>query len=363
MNFEISEEKKMEEYDVVVVGAGPAGATLARLLHKNFKVALINGQQEDKPCGGLLAPDAQKSLAGFDLTLPKDVLVDPQIFSVRTMDLRTKQQRWYQRMYMNVDRRKFDCWLLSLVGSSVDIFHEAALEIKMIEDQYHILLKEKQIKANWLVGADGANSFVRRTLGKQLKTKEYVAIQQIFPVEEQWITPFYSCIFDAETSDCCSWTISKDGLLIFGGAFPKRNCRDRFERQKEKLREWGINLDNPIKTQACKVLRPNRFRSFDMGRGRVFYVGEASGLISPSSLEGISSAMNSGRMLADCMNKCREKKQETKIEQRYWNKTRKIRFRLLAKNMKCPFMYWPFLRKVVLGSGISSIHVQMHTTE
>ena len=41
-----------------------------------------------KPCGGLISGDAQKALASFDMTLPKDVLVDPQIFAVKTIDLR-----------------------------------------------------------------------------------------------------------------------------------------------------------------------------------------------------------------------------------------------------------------------------------
>ena len=353
----------MENYDVIIVGAGPAGATLARLLEKRYKVALVNGQQEDKPCGGLLAPDAQKALAAFDLTLPKDVLVDPQIFSVRTMDLETRQQRWYQRMYMNVDRRKFDRWLIALAQKHVDLYEEPALNIRQMEGHYQVQLRNHLIAGKILVGADGANSFVRRSVGKKLKTKEYLAVQQVFETDEQLVTPFYSCIFDSETTDCCSWTISKDGTLIFGGAFPKKDARARFELQKSKLKEWGIVLENPLKTQACKVLRPNRPGSFDMGSNRIFYIGEAAGLISPSSLEGISSAMNSGRILADCLNEWVEesnKKDLKSVTSKYWRKTRAIRLRLLAKNLKCPFMYWAFLRRMVLGSGFTSIQVRMN---
>lgn len=64
------------EYDIVIVGGGPAGATLARLLPEGFKVLLIDTKSHSddggfkKPCGGLLAPDAQKSLGKFGLTLP-----------------------------------------------------------------------------------------------------------------------------------------------------------------------------------------------------------------------------------------------------------------------------------------------------
>ncbi len=69
-------------YDIAVVGAGPAAATFARCILRGNPAAallLIDGQDEKhkKPCGGLLAPDSQKALAHFDLTLPKQVLVDP----------------------------------------------------------------------------------------------------------------------------------------------------------------------------------------------------------------------------------------------------------------------------------------------
>ena len=87
----------MKSYDLIIVGAGPAGSTLARLAGTERSVLLLDGQFRNKPCGGLLAPDAQKALARFGLTLPKDVLVDPQIFSVKTIDVPTGLIRWYPR--------------------------------------------------------------------------------------------------------------------------------------------------------------------------------------------------------------------------------------------------------------------------
>lgn len=99
-------------YDVAVIGLGPAGATVARLLDSRLRVIAIDRKREaggfQKPCGGLLAPDAQKTLAHFDLVLPKSVLADPQIFAVETMDLRTRRVRYYQRYYLNMDRYAFD---------------------------------------------------------------------------------------------------------------------------------------------------------------------------------------------------------------------------------------------------------------
>ncbi|HKK95992.1 MAG TPA: hypothetical protein VJ916_06755 [Anaerovoracaceae bacterium] len=49
----------MKNYDIIIIGGGPAGSTLARLLDKKLSVLLINYNEKVKPCGGLLAPDAQ----------------------------------------------------------------------------------------------------------------------------------------------------------------------------------------------------------------------------------------------------------------------------------------------------------------
>ena len=57
-------------YDIAIIGAGPAGCTLARLLDRSYRVLLLDKRDlssEEYPgmskcCGGLLAPDAQKML-------------------------------------------------------------------------------------------------------------------------------------------------------------------------------------------------------------------------------------------------------------------------------------------------------------
>lgn len=63
---------KSECYDILIIGGGPAGATLARLLPKKYRVILIDKKEKDsgfqKPCGGLLSEDAQRSLAQLNIT-------------------------------------------------------------------------------------------------------------------------------------------------------------------------------------------------------------------------------------------------------------------------------------------------------
>lgn len=348
----------MKTYDVAVIGAGPAGSVFSKCLSDKFSVVLIDKKNDSensfkKPCGGLLAPEGQKALSKLGLNLPKSVLVDPQIFSVKTIDLDNNITKHYQRMYINCDRHKFDRWLYSSAGENVCKKEGTVTGIEKTENKYLITYSfegnEETIEAKYLVGADGAKSSVRNFLKPDFRCRKYISVQQWFSDKNP--KPFYSCIFDSKNTDCYSWSISKDGYFIFGGAYPVKNGREAFENQKKKLTEKGFVFGEPLKTEACLVLRPQNSRQFFMGKENAFLIGEAAGLISPSSLEGISSAIISGMALAEAFESGKN------ILKTYKRKTAGLRRKLVMKNLKVPFMYNKFIRFFVMKSGLLTIEV------
>ncbi|MEL7603003.1 MAG: FAD-binding protein [Bacillota bacterium] len=351
-------------YDVAIVGSGPAGANLARLIANKYKVLLLDKRDlgnenpknlANKCCGGLLAPDAQKMIAKLGLWLPKDILVNPQLFAVRAIDLTNNMERLYQRFYFNMDREKFDRWLVSILPAGVDKkfnsffknFTEipGGYEIRYVHDK-----QELSAKTRIIVGADGADSCLRKLIGKDRNVPEtYISIQE-------WFTypchiPYFTAIFDEEISDFYSWIIPKENCLVLGSALrPEANAREKFAVLKAKLTRLGFHFDHKIKTEGAYIYRPRKASKFCAGRYGVALIGEAAGAISPSSAEGISYALKSSLYLAECL--------EEGIDgfmDRYKRKAMDIRLNLLMKNLKSPAMYHPFLRQLAMKSGLKSI--------
>jgi flavin-dependent dehydrogenase len=354
----------MVVYDVAVIGAGPAGATLARLIGDSCKVLLIDRRdlleqkqnKISKPCGGLIAPDAQGMLGKLGLGVPREVLVGPQLFSVRTIDFQSGLERYYQRHYINIDRERFDAWLVSLIPPSVDIrcgwffksFERTGTSIRLKLKHNG---KEYIEETKCLVGADGAFSPVRRMLAPQIPQKKYLAIQEWFKVPEN--LPYFSVIFDRTLTDFYAWTIPKEEHLLVGAALsPQGKPREKFCLLKEKLISYGFEFKEPVKKGAALIIRPRSPAQIYLGEGSIALLGEAAGWISSTSAEGLSYALRSALALAQSL---RESPQHylQDYSRRSWN----LKLNITAKNFKAPFMYRPFLRRIVMRSGITAMKI------
>ncbi|MTH47834.1 FAD-binding protein [Intestinirhabdus alba] len=351
----------MEHFDVAIIGAGPAGSALARQLSGKMRVVALDKKRQNgsegftKPCGGLLAPDAQRAFIRDGITLPVATIANPQIFSVRTIDVAASLTRNYQRSYININRHAFDLWMKSLIPDDVQVYHDSLCrKIWREGDKWHVAFhadgREQRLTARYLVGADGANSLVRRHLYPDHAIRKYVAIQQWF--KEQHPVPFYSCIFDNAITDCYSWSISKDGYFIFGGAYPMKDGQARFAALKAKMEAFQFRFGNPLKSEKCTVLFPSRWKDFVCGKDNAFLIGEAAGFISASSLEGISYALDSARLLKNVLLR------EAGNKNAAWRRaTRGLRIKLYGKILKSRVLTCARLRKGIMLGRFAHISV------
>jgi flavin-dependent dehydrogenase len=361
-------ESKTKEYDIVIVGGGPAGATLARYLKKQYKVLIVDRRNlldydcfvSEKSCGGLLAPAAQKMLAKQGLGIPRELLLGPQMFSVKTIDYDNHLVRHYQRHYININRERFDRWLISKVPKSVDVLTGVSYRYyKTHGSKIIVSLRNKQgefeIITKQLVGADGAISRVREQLFPQsFENSSYISIQKSYTTEG--VIPFYLSVFDREVTDFYSWGIQKDNQILIGTAIPPGlDANQRFELLVNKLKGKGYIIKECTKQTGTRIIRPQGIKkilTMGVGQQNIALIGEAAGFISPSSSEGISYALKSGEMLAKSMNCGLDV-----CQKHYHRKVLKIKLNLVYKYFKSLIMYQPLLRSLVMKTRIFAMEV------
>ncbi|NMB77432.1 MAG: FAD-binding protein [Myxococcales bacterium] len=354
-------------FDIAIIGAGPAGSTVSRLLGRDRRILLLERRamqseqtRQDKCCGGLLAPDAQQALATLRLGIPRQVLCGPQLFAVCALDLDSGQERFYQRFYINTDRLEFDRYLLSLVPSSVD-YREGirCREIAREAAGFRLRLSSVDGKRAWnerariVIGCDGAGSVVRRTLFSSVpRPRSYTAVQEWFETKSE-SSPYYGAIFSQQTTDFYGWTIPKERQLIIGAALtPGDRVMERFRSLVDRLRARGLRLGRMVRRHAAPVLRPGSLREICLGGDGAALVGEAAGFISPSSAEGVSFALLSARALAQAMTAG-----ERGWLERYRVLTLTLRLKIVLKGLKAPVIYHPLLRSLIMRSGLSSLPI------
>ncbi len=295
-------------YSTIVAGAGPAGVMAAYHAARSGSVLLVDASPlpRDKSCGGMLNEYTQEFLAEFG-ELPSEMTLDPKWVNFRYHDWDRSILKPTELRFLNVDRREFDSWLVDLLPENVTVLGATAVGgFEQDDERVSVTLKgpqgETSLSCDYLVGADGPRSTVRRQLGVGAFAT-YVTLQDFCRIEGP-IEPFFDCIYMRDIGDsfAYAYVVPKGDVAIVGSVFYPKTKRphEKHDQAITMLRE-RLPLGEAIKREAWVALSVRKPEDVVPGRGRVLLAGEAGGFMSPSSGEGISYALNTGRLAGNAI--------------------------------------------------------------
>jgi flavin-dependent dehydrogenase len=290
-------------YHTVVVGAGPAGILAALHAAEVGSVLLVEQSSlpRSKSCGGMLHHHTLRTLAEYG-SVPDSIVLSPSHVNFRYHDWDRAILRATSLEFLNVDRAGFDAWLLGLLPDGVEVVAGCAIkDLEQTDDRVSALLKSgggtATVECVHLIGADGARSQVRRSLGVA-STATYVTIQDFVQLSGP-LEPYFDCIYLRDIGDAFgyAYVVPKGEVAIVGSVFYPKTKRpgEKHDAVLAVLRQALPALGPSVAREAAAALSVRSAEDVVPGRGRVLLAGEAGGFMSPTSGEGISYAINSGR--------------------------------------------------------------------
>lgn len=301
-------------YDVAVIGGGPCGAIAAeRLADMGHSVVLVDPENRIKPCGGAIP---SRALADFAIDESQLVaranaarIIAP---SGRSVEM-TIGEIGYVGM---VDRAHFDPYLRQRAAQAgaerlaaklerIAEDHDGHLELTLAPTAASQRSEPIRITARRIIGADGANSAVRRLMFPAARRPPYVfAYHEIVESPGAAGPPDFRAdrcdvVYDGRISpDFYGWVFPHGGQTSIGtgSAVKGHNLRTATAALKQSA---GLADCRVIRREGAPLpLKP--MRRWDNGRNALL-VGDAAGTVAPSSGEGIYYAMLCGRLAADAM--------------------------------------------------------------
>lgn len=293
-------------YDVVIIGAGPAGCSVATHVSQDLKVLMLDWSKfpRDKPCGGLLVDESQEVLR--DIHIPGTVFSYPKSLGLKYVDWENSLEVAEKRGILNVSRRSFDYWLLELAKKRAEFSSETKLlEVEEKRGSPELAIerdgRKKTVKSKYVVDASGAFSI----MGKKIRgrhVRHYTATQYWMESKRD-VWSHIHFIYDNEITDFYSWVIPKGNHVMVGSAMQGRDITERLSLFMKKLDENMGVRGRVFRKESAMISRPTSTSDIVLGRGNVLLVGESAGLISPSTGEGISFALRSGHNCAQALNR------------------------------------------------------------
>lgn len=289
--------------DVIVVGAGPAGSTVARELGaRGISVALLDKAvfPRDKPCGGAVSTRCRQGI-GIDLSPVIERTIDEAHITLNQRQSSELRRPSSEPFGYLTQRSRLDALLAEKATETGVVFRQRTRisSVKRGAGTITVRASGQVFHGRVLVAADGANGVTARMAGIELPDHNHsIALEgNIRPeggIPEKWDRTI-GIDFGAIEGGY-GWIFPKGDHLNVGlGGY--RHVGPKLRTGLRSLvRFWGHD------PEALRGVRghhlPWRRETSPLMDGNVLLVGDAAGLLDPLTGEGILAAVRSAQLAA-----------------------------------------------------------------
>ena len=320
--------KNKQFFDVVIIGAGPSGSNAAisyKKLNPDLKIALVDKAifPRDKSCGDAFGPGVISALKRFGnehILEDEPEVVSTTLFGPKNIGIQNyipEVKNKEDSVVYVIPRLDLDNRILNLAKEEEVETFEGYRFSKFFNNEESVSVeieneaKEKYIlEAKLLVGADGANSRVR----KSLNLKQNSDWNKAIAIRAYIDSPNYLEIFKERTLmfeinvsaiKGYAWAFpSKGNLLNIGIGVPlsvfkkeKMDIKNLLDEFVKTLESRGVIVEN-LRMEKSFML-PFASSRPKLAHKRVALIGDAGSMINPMSGEGIFYGMEAGFLLAN----------------------------------------------------------------
>jgi geranylgeranyl reductase family protein len=285
---------------IAVVGGGPAGAWVSTLLaRRGHSVTLVDSQAPwEKPCGGGVTAKALSGFGIFESDLPRNNIETITIYfgDTRSVTVTPKEP------FAVISRRELGRYLIhEAEKSGVCILRNRVTRIERTRRGWDLTTRNTSLQSDFLIGADGATSLVRRSVSTGLRPEDLcVTLGYYIPGK----FPPQIKIYFVPAFEGYIWSFPRPNHTSYG--LITRSEPGWTGRAKMLLTNFiAADLGSEVMDQSefysapVPCLGPGSWKKNQISGERWALIGDAAGLVDPITGEGIFYAFKSAQILAE----------------------------------------------------------------